>query len=82
VADTNFQFRPPESFTAIKAAGVDVVNMANNLALAYGPIGPEDTFDATTSSELPVVGIGHDASDAYWSHRHQHQPAMIFGAVA
>src|SRR5262249_20662682 len=34
VAGKNFHFRSPaESFTALKAAGVDVINMANNHAL-------------------------------------------------
>ncbi len=40
VAGKNYHFRSPAaSFTALKAAGVDVVNMANNHALDYGPVG-------------------------------------------
>jgi poly-gamma-glutamate synthesis protein (capsule biosynthesis protein) len=49
-----FHFRsPPESFVALKAAGVDVVTMANNHALDYGPIGMEDTFDAIAHYRFP-----------------------------
>ena len=43
------------------AAGVDVVNMANNHSLDYGPTGMQDTFAAIASSHMPVTGLGHDA---------------------
>ena len=70
VPGKNFHFRSPAaSFTALKAAGVDVVNMANNHALDYGPVGMQDTFDAIASSKFPVVGIGHDAAEAYRPYR-------------
>jgi poly-gamma-glutamate synthesis protein (capsule biosynthesis protein) len=84
VAGKAFHFRsPPESLMALKAAGVDVVNMANNHALDYGPIGMEDTFDAIAASELSVVGIGHNASEAYRPYRTviNGQRIAIFGAV-
>jgi poly-gamma-glutamate synthesis protein (capsule biosynthesis protein) len=84
VAGKNFHFRsPPESFMALKAAGVDVVNMANNHALDYGPVGMEDTFDAIAFSGLPVVGIGRNASEAYRPYRTviNGQRIAIFGAV-
>ena len=70
VAGKNFHFRSPAaSFSALRAAGVDVVNMANNHALDYGPIGVQDTFDAITASKFPVVGIGHNAAEAYRPYR-------------
>ncbi|HEX9505087.1 MAG TPA: CapA family protein [Acidimicrobiia bacterium] len=70
VPGKNFHFRSsPSSLTALKAAGVDVVSMANNHALDYGPAGMQDTFDAIASSGLPVVGIGHDAAEAYRPYR-------------
>jgi len=70
VAGKRYHFRsPPASFTALRAAGVDVVNMANNHALDYGPVGMQDTFDSIASSGLPVVGIGHDAAEAYRPYR-------------
>lgn len=84
VAGKAFHFRSPaESFIALKSAGVDVVNMANNHALDYGPIGMADTFDAISSSGLPVIGIGHDAAEAYRPHRTviHDQRIAVFGAV-
>ena len=66
VAGKNYHFRSPAaSFAALKAAGVDVVNMANNHALDYGPVGMHDTFAAIKTSGLAVIGIGHDAAEAY-----------------
>jgi Bacterial capsule synthesis protein PGA_cap len=84
VAGKAYHFRSPaESFVALKAAGVDVVNMANNHALDYGPVGMADTFDAIASSGLAVVGIGHDAAEAYRPHLTvvNDQRIAIFGAV-
>jgi poly-gamma-glutamate synthesis protein (capsule biosynthesis protein) len=70
VPGKSFHFRSPAaSFAALRAAGVDVVNMANNHALDYGPVGMQDTFDAIASSKFPVVGIGHNASEAYRPYR-------------
>jgi len=70
VPGKNFHFRSPAaSFTALRSAGVDVVNMGNNHALDYGPVGMQDTFDAIASSKFPTVGIGHDATEAYRPHR-------------
>ncbi len=70
VAGKNYHFRSPaESFDALKAAGVDVVTMANNHALDYGPEGMQETFTAIADSGLPVIGIGHDADEAYRPYR-------------
>jgi hypothetical protein len=84
VAGKAYHFRSPaESFVALKAAGVDVVTMANNHALDYGPVGMADTFDAIVSSEVPVVGIGHNAGEAYRPHLTviNGQRIGVFGAV-
>ena len=84
VAGKNFHFRSPAaSFSALKAAGVDVVNMANNHALDYGPVGMQDTFDAIAASKLPVVGIGHNAAEAYRPYRTtiKGQRIAILGAL-
>jgi len=65
-----YHFRSPATaFTALKSAGVDVVNMANNHALDYGPVGMQDTFDAIAASKLPVIGIGHNAAEAFKPYR-------------
>jgi hypothetical protein len=79
-----YHFRSPAaSFTALRSAGVDVVNMANNHALDYGPVGLQDTLDAISSSHFPVVGIGHDAAEAYRPYRTviKGQRIAIFGAL-
>jgi poly-gamma-glutamate capsule biosynthesis protein CapA/YwtB (metallophosphatase superfamily) len=84
VAGKNFHFRSPAaSFTALRSAGVDVVNMANNHALDYGPVGIHDTFNAIAASKLAVVGIGHNASEAYRPYRTviKGQRIAIFGAL-
>jgi poly-gamma-glutamate synthesis protein (capsule biosynthesis protein) len=84
VAGKAFHFRSPaESFRALEAAGVDVVTMANNHALDYGPVGMADTFDAIVSSRVAVVGIGHNAHEAYRPYRSviNGQRVAIFGAV-
>jgi poly-gamma-glutamate synthesis protein (capsule biosynthesis protein) len=70
VPGKNYHFRSPaQTFEALRAAGVDVVNMANNHALDYGPTGLQDTFAAIKASKLAVVGIGHDADEAYRPYR-------------
>jgi poly-gamma-glutamate synthesis protein (capsule biosynthesis protein) len=79
-----YHFRSPaETFVALKAAGVDVVNMANNHALDYGQVGMADTFEAIASSGVAAVGMGHDASEAYLPHRTviNGQRIAIFGGV-
>jgi poly-gamma-glutamate synthesis protein (capsule biosynthesis protein) len=84
VAGKNYHFRSPaSSFTALKAAGVDVVNMANNHALDYGPVGLQDTFDAIAASKMPVIGIGRNATAAYKPYRAivKGQRIAIFSAL-
>src|SRR5262249_42800916 len=71
VAGKNYHFRSPAaSFDALKAAGVDVVNMANNHALDYGPSGLQDTLRAIAAATLPVTDIGADVTEAYPPFRH------------
>lgn len=55
----------PKALVALEHAGVDVVTMANNHAVDYGPLGLKDTLAARSSSPIPVVGIGRDAKDAF-----------------
>lgn len=70
VAGKRYHFRSPAAtFEALKAAGVDVVNMANNHALDYGPSGMRDTFAAIAAAELPVTGLGRNAAEAYRPYR-------------
>ncbi len=68
-AAKQFTFRaPPSAFTVLKAAGVDVVTMANNHALDYGQVGLTDSLAASRDAGLPVVGAGSDADAAFAAH--------------
>ena len=61
-----FHFRaPPAAFDAVKAAGLDLVSLANNHTLDYGQVGLADTLAAASSGSVPVVGAGRDAAAAY-----------------
>src|SRR5207248_5833586 len=61
-----FHFRaPPAAFTALRDAGIDLVTMANNHALDYGPAGLADTLAAARAARFPYVGIGTSAAAAW-----------------
>lgn len=65
-----FHFRaPPRAYQAIKAAGIDLVSLANNHALDYGRVGLADTLAAARANGVPTVGAGQDAASAYGSYR-------------
>jgi poly-gamma-glutamate synthesis protein (capsule biosynthesis protein) len=65
-----FTFRAPATaFTALKAAGVDVVTMANNHGMDYMESGLRDTLAAIRSSRFPVIGIGANETEAYRPYR-------------
>jgi capsule synthesis protein PGA_cap len=56
---------PPSAFTALKAAGIDLVSMANNHSADYGADGLAQTMAAITRTGFPVVGLGANAAEAY-----------------
>ena len=56
---------PPELLTALPAAGVDVVSLANNHALDHGAGTMLDTIARARAAGLAVVGAGADAREAY-----------------
>ena len=61
-----YHFRaPPAAFTALRAAGIDLVTMANNHILDYGAAGLADTLAAARAAGLPYVGIGTSAATAW-----------------
>jgi poly-gamma-glutamate synthesis protein (capsule biosynthesis protein) len=66
-----FTFQAPAAaLTALAAAGVDVVSMANNHAVDFGAAALPSTFEAidavaTSDPSLAVVGIGRDIRDAF-----------------
>ncbi len=78
-----FTFRAPATaFTALAAAGVDVVSMANNHGRDFGAEGLQDTLAAIQTTGYPTVGIGADAAAAYAPYRTtiKGQRIAIFGA--
>ncbi|NUT37906.1 MAG: CapA family protein [Hamadaea sp.] len=61
-----FTFRAaPGAFATLKAAGVDVVTVANNHALDFGRVGLADTLADAAQAQLPVVGAGSSAASAF-----------------
>ncbi|HEY7487725.1 MAG TPA: CapA family protein [Streptosporangiaceae bacterium] len=65
-----FHFRAPATaFTALRAAGVDVVTMANNHGMDFMEPGLRDSLAAIKRTKFPVVGIGRNAAEAYRPYR-------------
>jgi poly-gamma-glutamate capsule biosynthesis protein CapA/YwtB (metallophosphatase superfamily) len=61
-----YHFRTtPLAFTALRDAGVDLVTMANNHVLDYGPVGLADTLAAARAARFPYVGIGVNSAAAW-----------------
>ena len=54
----------PSAFTALRAAGVDVVSMANNHGLDCGRAGLEQTLAADRAG-LALIGVGADRAAAF-----------------
>ena len=79
-----YNFRaPPSAFEALRAAGVDVVTMANNHGRDYGPEGLAETLAAKARTGLVVLGIGVDAAEAYrpWRTEVRGQRLAVFAAT-
>ncbi|MGI9612788.1 MAG: CapA family protein [Acidimicrobiales bacterium] len=79
-----YNFRaPPVAFDALRAAGIDVVSMANNHGLDFGIEGLEDSLASADEAGFPVVGIGRNAADAYapWTAEVNGQRIAIIGAT-
>jgi poly-gamma-glutamate synthesis protein (capsule biosynthesis protein) len=65
-ARKEFTFRsPPSILNGLQAVGVDVVSMANNHGLDFGPDGLEDSLEAKRRAPIPVVGIGANDAEAF-----------------
>jgi poly-gamma-glutamate capsule biosynthesis protein CapA/YwtB (metallophosphatase superfamily) len=54
-----------QAFSAIRAAGIDLVTMANNHVLDYGQVGLAHTLAAAKAARFPYVGIGVNAHAAW-----------------
>ncbi len=65
-----YHFRaPPSAFTALRAAGIDVVTQANNHGMDFGLVGLRDSLAAARAAKFPVVGIGLDEDAAFALYR-------------
>ena len=83
-APKDFTFRVgPVAFDALRAAGVDVVSLANNHGMDYGLEGLEETIDSAAAANFPIVGIGRNADEAYapWTSEIHGQRVAVFGAT-
>lgn len=61
-----YHFRvAPQALDLLKAAGLDVLTMANNHTVDYGPLGLTDSLAAVATSPIPVVGFGPNAAAAF-----------------
>lgn len=79
-----FNFKSPAvAIQALRAAGVDVINEANNHSIDFGPEGLAQTLAAKAASPIPIVGIGVNANAAYAPFLTQvkGQRIAIFGAT-
>ncbi|WP_276356392.1 CapA family protein [Cohnella caldifontis] len=64
--DKQYLFRgPAEALPALKEAGFDVLNLANNHTLDYGWVGLQDTMDALDDQGLRHMGAGIDDQKAF-----------------
>lgn len=61
---SNFLFSPPEMVAGLTAAGFDVVSLANNQTMNYGPTGLLDTMELLAKHSVGVVGAGVDTAAA------------------
>lgn len=65
-----YHFRSgPAALTALGAAGVDAVSVANNHGADFGTQGLADTLAAKEDEEIPVIGVGRDLAEAFTPHR-------------
>ncbi|WP_150266808.1 CapA family protein [Paenibacillus tepidiphilus] len=65
-ANKQFVFKgAPEALDALKAAGVDAVNLANNHTLDQGEPGLLDTFKHLQERGIPYVGAGKNSKEAF-----------------
>lgn len=60
---------PPAAITAFSSAGVSVVSEANNHGEDCGRAGLEQSLAIIRSAGFPVIGIGHDATQAFTPYR-------------
>lgn len=55
----------PQALPALKDSGIDLVNLANNHVMDYGPEGLLDTMSALDQTGIKRMGAGKDSEEAY-----------------
>jgi hypothetical protein len=55
----------PQALPALKEAGIDLVNLANNHVMDYGPEGLLDTIAHLDRNGIQHMGAGKDAAEAF-----------------
>lgn len=61
-----YAFRAPAAAgEALRYAGFDLVSLANNHILDYGPLALDDTLSSLASNDIHAVGAGMDQTAAY-----------------
>lgn len=55
----------PKTLPALKEAGFDVLNLANNHVLDYGQVGLSDTLANLEKADISYVGAGNNAKEAF-----------------
>ena len=58
----------PRAFDAIKAAGIDVVSMANNHGMDYGESGFAESLQVRDEVGFPIIGMGANDAEAFAPH--------------
>jgi poly-gamma-glutamate synthesis protein (capsule biosynthesis protein) len=82
-APKQYTFKAPASaFGALRSAGVDVVSMANNHGLDFGPTGLRNSLAAAKAAKFPVVGLGMSSAEAFkpWRTEVKGQRLAFIGA--
>jgi poly-gamma-glutamate synthesis protein (capsule biosynthesis protein) len=67
----------PEALDALKSAGVDAVNLANNHTLDQGEAGLLDTLNNLSKRGIPYVGAGSDGKEAFSAQYFERQGIKI-----
>lgn len=77
-ANKQFVFKgAPEALDALKSAGVDAVNLANNHTLDQGEEGLLDTLKHLSKRGIPYVGAGSNSKEAYSAQYFERQGIKI-----
>ena len=59
-----FRSPPAKVAPALKRAGFNIVSLANNHTMDYGPVGLEDTIDALKANRIAHAGAGANLAEA------------------